>query len=326
MRRRSIVWGAVAGAAAGAASRAFASEAWPQRPVRLVVPYPAGGGPDILTRMIAERVAPLLGQAIVVENKVGAGGAIAAELVAAAEPDGYTLMLGASTHVTQKLISPQFRFDPLTQFVHIVRTSISPAVLVVRADAPYADAAALVRAVQQQPGKLNYASGGIGSAAHLSAAALATAMKVDAVHIPYKGSVDIVPSLINGDTQFAFPIASTALPFITQGRVRALAVTSGTRLAQLPAVPTLREAFKRDELVLDAWSGLWAPARTPDAVVARVNDAVRRAMSERALIDAFDKTGSPVALTRTPAEFSQFVLAETAKYARLVVAARLSAS
>lgn len=326
MRRRSIVWGAVSGAAAGVVPRALASEAWPQRPVRLVVPFAAGGGPDILARMIAERAAPLLGQAIVVENKVGAGGAIAAELVVQAEPDGYTLMLGASTHVTQKLISPQLRFDPLTQFVHIVRTSISPAVLVVRTDAPYADAAALVRAAQQSPGKLNYASGGIGSAAHLSAAALATAMKVDAVHIPYKGSVDIVPSLINGDTQFAFPIASTALPFITQGRVRALAVTSGTRLAQLPAVPTLREVFKRDELVLDAWSGLWAPARTPEPVVARVNDVVRRALADKALIEAFDKAGSPVSPTRTPGEFTQFVLAETAKYARLVVAARLSAS
>lgn len=326
MRRRSFVCGALASASAVAAPAVWANTAWPQRPVRLVVPFPAGGGPDILSRMIADRLAPLLGQAVVVENKVGAGGAIAAELVVAAEPDGYTLMLGASTHVTQKLISPQFRFDPLTQFVHIVRTSISPAVLVVRADAPYADAAALVRAAQQAPGKMNYASGGIGSAAHLAGAALTTALKLDTVHIPYKGSVDIVPSLINGDTQFAFPIASTALPFVTQGRVRALAVTSANRLPQLPKVPTLREAFQRDELVLDAWSGIWAPARTPEPVVRRVNDAVRQVLADRTLVEAFDKAGSPVAPTRTPAEFSQFVLAETAKYARLVVAARLSAS
>ncbi len=320
MQRRSVLllpWLTLAGAARAESS------AWPTKSVRLVVPYAAGGGPDLLSRKMTEKLGPLLGQTVFVENKVGAGGAIGAELVVQAEPDGYTLMLGASTHVTQKLISPQLRFDPLTQFEHITRTSLSPAVLVVDAGSAYKTVQELVEAMRKQPGKLNYASGGIGSAAHLSGAAMLTAMKLDAVHVPYKGSVDIVPSLLSGDTQFGFPIAATALPMVTQGKVRALATTGEKRLPQLPAVPTLKEALGHDELVLDAWSGIWAPAKTPRPVVDKLNAAILKALADPDLRDAFEKGGALVAPTRTPEEFTRFVLAETAKYAKLVATARI---
>lgn len=297
---------------------------YPRQPVRLVLPYAPGGGPDVLIRRLAEKLGPLLGQPVFVENRVGAGGVVAAELVAAARPDGYTLLLGASTHVTQKLISPSVRFDPLTQFVHITRTSISPSVLIVAAASPYRSIRDLVDAARRTPGALNFASGGIGSAAHLAGAAFATAAGIDVAHIPYRGSVEIVPSLLNGDTHFAFPVASTALPFVEQGKARALAVTSGRRMARLPNVPTLKEALGRDELVLDAWSGLWAPAQTPKPVVDRLNAAILKALSDPELRNAYEAAGSPVSTTATPQEFSRFVLAETAKYARLVVSSRIS--
>ena len=319
MQRRSLIL-APLGLAAGLAQ---SQGAWPTRPIRLIVPYAPGGGPDVLARKLADKLGPLLGQTVFVENRVGAGGVIAAEVVAQAEPDGYTLILGASTHVTQKLISPQVRFDPLTQFEHVTRTSISPAVLIVETGSPLRTVQELVEAARRAPGKLNYASGGIGSAAHLAGAALATALKLDVVHIPYRGSVEIFPSLVARDTQFGFPVSSTALPFVEQGKVRALAVTSARRMAQLPQVPTLKEVFGSDDLVLDAWSGLWAPAKTPRAVIDKLNAATLKALADPDLRQLYDKAGSPASPTRTPEEFSRFVLAETAKYAKLVVAARI---
>lgn len=323
LTRRHLVLASLAGPALHLAP-AQAQAPYPQRPVRLVVPYAAGGGPDVLTRRLAERLGPLLGQTVFVENRVGAGGVVAAETVVQAEPDGYLLMLGASTHVTQKLLSPQVRFDPLTQFVHIVRTSISPSVLVVAADSPWRRLQDLLDAARQTPGRLNYASGGVGSAAHLAGAALVSAAQLQVTHIPYRGSVEIVPAILSGDTQFGFPVASTALPLVQQGKVRALAVTGDRRMTRLGAVPTLKEVLGRDDLVLDAWSGLWAPARTPAAIVARLNGAMQQVLAEPAIREAFDAAGAPVSPTRTPEEFTRFVLAETAKYARLVVSSRIT--
>ncbi len=323
MKRRSLVLLPLAGAAGAWPLAARAQPAWPDKPVHLVVPFPAGTGPDLLSRKLAEKLQPLLGQPVVVDNKVGAGGAIGAELVVQAQADGYTLMLGASTHVTQKLISPQFRFDPLTQFVHITRVAFSPSILVVAASSPYKSVRDLVDAARREPGKLNYASGGIGSAAHLAAAAIATAMQLDMVHVPYRGSADILQSLVAGDTQFGVPIAATALPLVTQGKLRALATTGAQRMRQLPDLPTLNEALGRDNLVFDAWSGVWAPVGTPVVVVNQVNAAVLKALAEPDLREAFEKGGAEVAPTRTPEEFTRFVLAETARYAKLVATARI---
>lgn len=306
------------------AARAAATP-WPDKPLRMVVPFPAGSGPDLLSRRMAEPLGAALGQSVVVENKVGAGGAIGAELVSQAPADGYTLLLGASTHVTQKLISPQLKFDPLTQFEHVTRVAVSPSVLVVSASSPYRTVMDLVEAARKEPNKLVYASGGNGSAAHLAAAAMATAMKIDVRHVPYRGSTDILPALMNGDAQFGFPIAATALPLVTQGKLRALATTGAARLTQLPDLPTLKDALGHDELVLDAWSGIWVPARTPEPVLMRLNAALLKALADPGVREAFEKAGTQAAPTRTPAEFTRFVQAETVKYARLVIAARIGA-
>lgn len=316
-------------AAAGAGLPRFAHAQagdYPSRPVRIVVPFAAGGGPDLLTRKMAVKLADVLGKGavVVVENVVGAGGILAAQNVARMAPDGYNLLLGASSHVVQKAMEPTVAFDPIKDFAHITRTVFTPSVLVVSATSAYTTVEQLVAAAKAAPGKLNYASGGVGSAAHLSAAALAVHTNIDVVHVPYKGSVEIVPSILSGSTQFAIPIASTAIPQVQGGKVRALAVTSAQRMPALPNVPTLVEVFKTQDLALDAWFGLWAPAGTPAPIVDALFKAVTTTYQDAALRADSEAAGAIVALSTSPAEFTRFIETETRKLDKLVKAARLT--
>jgi tripartite-type tricarboxylate transporter receptor subunit TctC len=298
---------------------------YPNRPIRIIVPFAAGGGPDVLTRKMAVKLGEVLGKStVVVENIVGAGGILAAQSVARMAPNGYSLLLGASSHVVQKAMQPSVQFDPLKDFAHVTRTAFSPSILVVSVDSPFKRVEDIVAAAQKEPGKLNYASGGVGSAAHLCGAAMVLQAKIDVVHVPYKGSVEIVPSIITGATQFAFPIASTAIPQIGAGKVRALAVTSARRMPGLPDVPTLVEVFKTQDLALDAWFGLWAPAGTPPRLVDALFTAVVKTYDDPTLRAESDATGALVALSSSPSEFTRFMEAETTKLERLVKAARLS--
>jgi len=318
------------GLAAAGASLPYLARAqggdYPSRPIRIVVPFAAGGGPDLLTRKMAVKLTEVLGKGavVVVENVVGAGGILAAQNVARMAPDGYNLLLGASSHVVQKAMEPKVAFDPVKDFTHVTRTVFTPSVLVVSATSPYRTVEELVAAAKAAPGKLNYASGGVGSAAHLSAAALAVHTSIDVVHVPYKGSVEIVPSILSGSTQFAIPIASTAIPQVQGGNVRALAVTSGQRMAALPNVPTLVEVFKTQDLALDAWFGVWAPANMPAPIVDALFKAVTATYQDAALRADSEAAGAVVALSASPAEFTRFIEAETRKLDKLVKAARLT--
>jgi len=299
---------------------------YPSRPIRIIVPFAAGGGPDILTRKMGVRLAEVLGKGavVIVDNTVGAGGILAAQNVARMAPDGYNLLLGASSHLVQKAMQPSVAFDPMKDFAHVTRTAFTPSVLVVAATSSIMTVEDLVAAAKKEPGKLNYASGGVGSAAHLCAAALALHTRIDVVHVPYKGSVEIVPSIISGSTQFAVPIASTAIPQVQGGKVRALAVTSAQRMAALPNVPTLVEVFKTQDLALDAWFGLWAPAGTPPAIVDVLFRTVAKSYEDPALRAASEAVGAVIALSASPAEFTKFMEAETVKLDKLVKAANLT--
>lgn len=301
---------------------------FPDRPIKIVVPFAAGGGPDVLTRKMAVKLTEVLGKGsvVVVENIVGAGGILAAQSVARMPADGYNLLLGASSHIVQKAMQPNVKFDPMIDFARITRTAFSPSILVVNASSPYMTVQDLVAAARKAPGKFNYASGGVGSAAHLTGAAMVLQAKIDVVHVPYKGSVEIIPSILSGATQFAFPIASTALPQIRAGRVRALAVTSPQRTPPLPDVPTLVEAFNAPDLSLDSWFGIWAPAGTPPAVVDTLFKAVVKTYDDPALRADSEKAGAFVALSKSPAEFTEFMRAETVKLDKLVKAAHLTVS
>jgi tripartite-type tricarboxylate transporter receptor subunit TctC len=314
-----------AAAAVPGASRAQGND-YPSRPIRIIVPFAAGGGPDILTRKMGVRLAEALGKGavVVVDNVVGAGGILAAQNVARMAPDGYNLLLGASSHLVQKAMQPSVAFDPMKDFAHVTRTAFTPSVLVVSATSPIMTVDDLVAAAKKDPGKLNYASGGVGSAAHLCAAAFALHTKIDVVHVPYKGSVEIVPSIISGSTQFAVPIASTAIPQVQGGKVRALAVTSAQRMRALPNVPTLVEVFKTQDLALDAWFGLWAPAGTPAAIVDGLFKAVAKTYEDPALRADSEAVGAVIALSASPAEFTRFMESETIKLDKIVKAANLT--
>lgn len=296
----------------------LAANDYPNKPIRVVVPYAPGGGPDVLTRRTVEALAKTLNGNIVVENRVGAGGILAAEFVARAPADGYTLMLGASSHVVQKIMQPTVNFDPMSDFTHIVQGGSLPQVLIVRADSPFTSAQDLIEAAKKAGNPFNYASGGIGSAAHLAGAAFTSSAGITTVHIPYRGSVEIVPSLLRGDVEFAFPVLATALPQIADGKVRALAVTSAERLPQLPEAPTLNATFQTTDLALDAWSGYWGPKGLPADITEKLEAAFKQVFAMPEIQAFYAQAGSPLHVSESPAAFTRFMEDETIKYRKII--------
>lgn len=297
---------------------AWANSPYPTRPVRVIVPYAAGGGPDVFMRQIAPALGEALGQSIVVENKVGAAGVLAAQFVASAPADGYTLLMGSSTHLILKLLQPSLSFDPLKDFAFAGEMSTSPSVLVVPSDTPYKSANQLAAAAKAAPGKFNYGSGGVGTGAHLAGSTFAAINGLQVVHVPLRGSVEITASLLRGDTQFAFPTSGTAVPQVKGGKLRALAVTSSKRLAELPDVPTLKELVNDPLAIQESWSGLWAPAKTSPEIINRVHAAINKALASPELHTKAREGGSEIELSPSPAAFSAFVHAENSKWAEII--------
>ena len=308
----------LAGLALGLTATACIAQAWPSRPVKIIVPFAAGGGPDVQTRQMAPRLAEALGGAVVVENRVGAAGIVAAEVVAQAAPDGYTLLAGSVSQVVQKILRPAAKFDPLSSFIPISITNTAPVVLIVPADSPIKSARDLEEAIKASPGKFNYGSGGVGTAAHIAGATFASLRGLTATHVPYRGSVEIMPALLGGQIQFAFPIVGTGVPHVKAGKARALAVSSPKRLPSLPDVPTLKELFGDELFVQESWGGVWAPAGTPAPVIAKLFAATRQAMADPGLRAQYQAGGSEVELSNSPEEFAAFMKAETGKWARLI--------
>ncbi len=324
MQRRTFCLGAL-GAALMSHSAAKAAQAYPSRAVRIVVPYAAGGGPDIMVRQFGPRLSHTMGQPIVVENKVGAGGVLAAQYVAQAAADGYTVLLGSNSHLIQKALQPTLAFDPANDFAPVTVIGTSPSVLVVAAGSPYRGVQDLIAALRARPGKMNYASGGIGSAAHLGGATFAALLGVDAVHVPFKGSVEIPISLVRGDTDFAFTIAGTAIPQVKSGRLRALAVTSAEPMAELPGVPTLRDILRSDLAVQEFWFGLWLPGKPGAEVVDTLYGATTAALKEGGVKTDFEAAGVRVIQSDSPQAAAAFVRDEYRKWADIIKLAGISA-
>ena len=301
-----------------AAALSCQAQEFPVKPVHVVVPYAAGGGPDLQARQFAPKLAEALGGSVVVENKVGAAGVLAAQYVAQQKPDGYTLLLGSNTHLIQKMLQPDLKFDPIADLTPVSNMASSPTVLLVRADHPAKTVQELAAYLKARPGKLNYGSGGIGTSAHLAGATFSALTGAQAVHIPLKGSVEIAGSLLRGETDYAFPVTSTGVPQARGGKLRALAVTSAKRLPDLPDVPTLAETMKNDLLVQESWFGVWAPAGTPPAVVRRLFAATVKALSDPELRRQFQATGGSTAPSASPEEFAAFVKSENLKWAEIL--------
>jgi tripartite-type tricarboxylate transporter receptor subunit TctC len=305
----------LAAGAALAASPAVAQ--YPAKPVKLVVPFIAGSAPDVLARNIGERLAIKLGQPVVIENKGGAGGNVGAEFAAKQPADGYTLMLATSSHLVNPSLYDKAGYDPVKDFAPVALLIKMPSLLVVPNDLPAKNVGELIALARARPGQLNYGSGGNGSLAHLAGAMFKSAAGVDVVHVPYKGAPEIVTSLLSGQTQFAFPTFSTALPQAKAGKLRALAVTGSKRNPLLPEAPTMLEAMPGG-FDIEAWFGLWAPAGTPAEIVRKLNADINAVLADPEFRAKLASDGSEVVEAGTPAEFAGFVKSEAAKWTRVV--------
>jgi tripartite-type tricarboxylate transporter receptor subunit TctC len=287
---------------------AAAAQSYPDRPIRLISPNPAGGANDTIVRIIAARMSPLLGGSFIIDNRGGAGGKIGAEAVARAAPDGYTLLAGSvSTHSFAPLMPPKPGYDPIKDFEPISLFALVQNVLVVTPSLPAASVSELIALAKAQPGKLNYASGGPGSTSHFAVAMFVALAGIqnDTVHVPYKGGAPAMTATIANDTQFYFGPMAGMVPFIEAGSVKALAVSGEARSPTLPQVPTMTEAGMPKYKAI-GWFGLLAPAGTPAAIVARLSDAVAEAVKSPEVITGLRVQGIEPASSR-PAAFAAFV-------------------
>ncbi len=302
----------------GAASVAGpAHAAFPDKPIRLVVPFPAGGAADVMARGMAQRLGQELGQQIVIDNRGGAGGATAAEAVVKSAPDGYTLFFATmGTQAINPALYPKLRYDPLKDFAPISLTHITPRVLVVGPSVSARSIAELIALARSKPRGLTYGSAGNGSSSHLSGALFEALAGVDMVHVPYKGSSPLLVDVLAGRVDMTFDSYTVYEDHIKTGKVHALGITSKTRMAALPKVPAIAEAGLKGYDVSN-WLGVLAPAGTPKDVIATLNAAVVRAMATPALRAQLTALGIEPT-SGTPEEFAALVRAELPKWAEIV--------
>ena len=314
MRPRTLA--SIAGIALVAASAAPA-QSFPNRPVRILVPFPAGAGVDIVARMIGQPLTDAWGQAVVVDNRPGAGGTIACELVAKAAPDGYTLLLGnISTFAMAPSLYKTVNYDPVRSFAPITLIDTSANVLIVHPSVPATSTQALIALAKARPGQINYASAGSGTSPHLAAELFKSMAGVDLVHVPYKGSPQALTDLLGGQTQLMFASLVSALPHVRQARLRALGVTTLKRAAALPEVPTISESGLRGYDV-SVWMGIVAPAGTLPPVIAQLNRQIAAILQTPEIRERLAVQGLE-AVSNTPAEFGSYIAAEVRKWAAVI--------
>jgi tripartite-type tricarboxylate transporter receptor subunit TctC len=303
---------------AAMAAIAFAqAPAYPTKPIRLVVPFPAGGTTDILARAAAQKLTEAWGQPVVVDNRPGAGGNIGSELVAKAAPDGYTLEMGTvGTHAINASLYAKMPYDHVKDFVPVILVAGVPNVLVVHPSVPVNSVAELIAYAKANPGKLNFASSGSGTSIHLSGELFKVMSGVQMTHVPYKGSAPAVQDLLGGQVQLMFDNLPSALPHIKAGKLRALAVTSAQRAPVLPDVPTIAEAGLPG-FEASSWFGVLAPAGTSPAIVAKLNAEIAKWLASPEAKEKLQGQGANVA-GGPPEEFTKHIAAETAKWAKVV--------
>lgn len=298
-----------------------AQNSWPQRPVKIVVPFAPGGNTDSIARITAERLTQGLGQLFIVENKVGAGGAIAADYVAKSPADGYTLMMAAMPVMAILPIITKTNFDPLKDFVAISNVGSNPFVMGIHKSMPATTIEEFVAYVKKNPGKFNYASGGSGSVSHLSAALFVKRAQIEMAHISYKGGAPAVTDLLGGNVQMYFGNFSELFPHVSGGNIRIIGVSSNSRVAQLPQVATIAESGFPGFKTL-TWNGLMAPAETSPAIIARLTEAVVKAVKTESTMAKFIQIGvDPIG--NSSKEFSETLRSDIAIWSEAAKAANL---
>jgi tripartite-type tricarboxylate transporter receptor subunit TctC len=297
---------------------AMAQDAWPaKQPIRIVVPFAAGGTSDILARTLGEKLQASLKQTVVIENRAGAGGVIGADVVAKAAPDGYTLLLGTiASHAINPALQPKMPYDAAKDFAPILLLGSISNVMLVGANQPYKSVADVIAAAKAKPGSIAFASAGQGSSQHMSGETFKLLAGAQLTHVPYKGSAPAIQDVIGGQIPMSFETATVALPHIQSGKVRALAVTSAKRSRVLPDTPTLQEAGVAGFDVA-SWQALYAPAGTPPAIVQRLNTEIANIIATpetKAKMDGLGLEYSP----NTPEQFTAFGRNEIAKWQKVV--------
>jgi tripartite-type tricarboxylate transporter receptor subunit TctC len=308
------------GAALGAAvlcMSGLAAAAFPDKPIRLIVPFPAGGAADVMARGMAQRLGQELGQQIIIDNRGGAGGTTAAEVAAKSPADGYTLFFGTmGTHAINAALYSKLRYDPVKDFAPISLTHITPRVLVVGAAVPAKTVAELVALAKSKPGALSYGSAGNGSSSHMSGALFEALAGVDMLHVPYKGSSPLLVDVLAGRIDMTFDSYTVYEEHIKAGKVRALGVTSKARMGTLPQVPTIAESGLAGYDVSN-WLGLFAPAGTPQDVIATLHAALGKVMASPELRAQLSSLGIEPAFG-SPEDFAALIRAELPKWAAIV--------
>jgi tripartite-type tricarboxylate transporter receptor subunit TctC len=311
MLRRVLIVTAAAFAATAAQAQTF-----PDKPIHIIVPFTAGSATDVVARALAQAMSKNLGQPVIVDNKTGAGGTIGTSQVAKSAPDGYTLLANSSAHTVNPSIYPGLNYDTAKDLVAVSLLAQLPNIMVASPAKGWKNAVDYANAAKASPGKLTYASAGVGSGTHMNAEKFKFSAGIDTVHVPYRGTPEALADTMNGRTDIFFAPVIAALPMIRDGRVVALAAGSEKRSSVLPDVRTTEEqGFKNS--AYDFWSGLFAPAGTPPAVIAKLNAEVRKALESPEVKERLSALGTDIAPT-TPAEFDKKVARELAENATLV--------
>jgi tripartite-type tricarboxylate transporter receptor subunit TctC len=320
--RRQFV--AASGAlAAAAALPSWAQDKWPSKPIKILVGFPPGGGADAMARLVASKLPDKLGQTVVVDNRTGATGTISSEVVAKSAPDGYTLQLA---HINSNAIGPLLvakgRFDPVADFTPIVLIGITPQMLCHHPKHKFKDVPDLIKYCKANPGKLTFASSGVGSIQHIAGEAFKLAAGVDMLHVPFKGTGEALAALISGDVDTTFSSTGSALPQIRGGKLTLLAVCSPKRLPAFPDVPAVAETLKGYEIA--TWYGLAGPAKLPKPIVERLNKEVRAILAEPDIAKRLQDLDAEVS-SGSPEQFAAFWRAENEKYKKLIERAKITA-
>jgi tripartite-type tricarboxylate transporter receptor subunit TctC len=289
---------------------------YPSQPIRMIAPFPPGGSVDITARLIADPLSAQLGQRIIIDNRSGASGNIGMEAAARAAPDGYTIVLNTIPLVTNQAMFPNLTWDPIRDFVAIGMVATSPHIVVVPAKSPIMSIDQLVKTAHSAPGRLTYASAGVGTTFHLCAELFKDQTKTFILHVPYRGGGPALLDTLAGQVDLSFPTLAAAAPHVKAGQLRALAVTSIERSPLLPEVPTLREAGLKD-FQFSQWQALLAPAKTPPAIVARLNAALREVLKSKELIEKFQGQAFDPFIT-TPEQAGAFIAQEAQRLTRVI--------
>ena len=298
------------------ASTPAITQGYPDRPIKIVVPFPPGGPTDVAARLIAQNISVSFGQPVVIENRAGAGGTLGAKAVASADPDGYTLLFGSTSSLAiAPAIYKTLNYDPVRDFAPIAMVSDAPFILVTFSSFPATSLKELIAYAKTNPGKVNFASAGKGTPPHLTGEMFKAATGTNIVHVPYKGGAPAITDVIAGQVEMTFETTSVLLPLVKEGKVRALAVTSAHRRPELPDTPSMIESGFPDFLS-NSWTGVVAPAGTPASIISKLNAAINASLTSEATKASFAKLGLD-ARVGSPEHFTSLIASETKKWTEI---------